>query len=677
MKLESFQVQNFRSIIDSTPIRVADITVLIGPNQAGKSSILQGLDKLSFDARFDAFDLTQMKGISKKYFDGELLPENIPIATATFNLTNREAQDLVGILPELKEAPKKVAVTKTFDNWFRFTIQEKPVAFPSRSLVEAARHRLTTLLQELEQAAQPHLGRGPNHPYRNEFGGKLQAARAAVSNVLPTRDGIRATIQAFNAPDSDQQLKNEILARLTPMERLATEALPHSQQAVELFSFFLERLPRTAYFKTYDRLEDSAPTDELLKDNGQFPTFRNLLKLADLRVERLSHIVDEKQRQAYVENVSGHVTKLLREAWKGEDLQLQLRLSDGKIMAFTKDSAAVETLLPPSSGSEGFQWWLGFYISFGASTRTEYKNAILLLDDPGVFLHPTGHKDLLKLFENYLTKEVSTIYTTQVPFLIPRDHLDRIRLVTKDVDGRSKVEENWFRGADTDVLAPLRAALGVSLGDSLFAGKNTIVAEGLSDRILVAAILDYLARKGIRRFDNLSDLEILGGNGAPSLLNLALLLQIQNLPYVVLLDNDDEGRRAKESFPKSGIPTDNIVMLPLPGSVQEDVDIEDLVPVEMFATAFQRVHGSKMKVEQTQVLEALRRGNGKVSNRARAFLRERGSKYELDKTAIAYDIAGQLEVGDGVPAETRQRFEALADSIGSRLSLFSKHAGSS
>ena len=234
----------------------------------------------------------------------------------------------------------------------------------------------------------------------------------------------------------------------------------------------------------------------------------------------------------------------------------------------------------------------------------------------------------------------------------------------------SKVEEKWFRGADTDVLAPLRAALGVSLGDSLFAGKNTIVAEGLSDRILVSAILEYLGRKGVRKFEDLSNLEVLGGNGAPSLLNLALLLQIQNLPYLVLLDNDDEGRKAKESFPKSGIPQDNIIVLPSPpGSGQVDGDIEDLFPVEMFAAAFHRVHGAKMKVEYGQVLAVLGKGTGKLTNRAKAFLRERGSKYELDKTAIAYAIAGQLGSADSVPSEVQARFEALADLVGTRLKL--------
>lgn len=672
MKLESFQVQNFRSIIDSTPIRVADITVLIGPNQAGKSSILQGLDKLSFDARFDAFDLTQLKGVSKQYLDGDLAPADIPIATATFCLDENESVELKNVLPQLATAPSKVTVTKTFDNWFRFSIAERPVAFPSRTLVETGKRKLLALLQDLEQAVQPHLGRHPNNQLRNELNQTVLGLRTTLGETLPTADTMNARILEFSKPVFDQPLKNELSTRASDMAGYSNGCFPSTVNEAQLFNYFLERLPRTAYFKTYERLEDSAPVEDLLKDDGQYPTFRNLLKLADLRVERLKGIRSEKQRQVYVENVSGRVTRLLREAWKGEDLHLQLRLSDdGKVLAFTKDSAAVETLLPPSSGSEGFQWWLGFYITFGASTDTEYKNAILLLDDPGVFLHPTGHKDLLKLFDSYLSKDVTTVYTTQIPFLIPREHLDRIRLVTKDHDGKSKVEENWFRGADTDVLAPLRAALGVSLGDSLFAGKNTIVVEGLSDRILVRAILEHLSVRGARKFEDLSNLEILGGNGAPSLLNLALLLQIQNLPYVVLLDNDDEGRKARESFPKSGIPSDNIVMLPLPpGSGRVDADIEDLFPVEMFAEAFQRVHGTKMKVEQAQVLEALRKGSGKLTNRARTFLRDRASRYDLDKTAIAYELAGQLHATDDLEAEVRSRFEQLADSIGARLSIY-------
>ncbi len=671
MKPTSFEVRNFRSIVDSTTIRLADITVLIGPNQAGKSSILEGLNKLSFDARFDPFDLTQLRGTSKQFMDGELLPKDIPVVTAAFELDDEERTKLAPLMPAGPEPPKEIAVTKTYDNWFRFAFGGTQVAFPSRTVVEHAKTRLAAELEALRAQAEPFWARQPNAPHRPVFDATLAKARELVGRRLPLCDEFCSAVESFKNDSFEQQLKDLTASHIKALTRIAAEGLPATSEMAKLSEFFLMHLPRTAYFKTYERLEDGAPVSELLEDNNRFPTFRNLLKLADLRVRQLSAIAEDKQKQAYIEHASGRVTKLLREAWKGEDLQLQFRFSEGRLMAFTKDSAAVETLLPPSSGSEGFQWWLGFYITFGASTETEYKNAILLLDDPGVFLHPTGHRDLLKLFETYLARDVTTIYSTQIPFLIPKEHLNRIRLVTKTADGKSAVEEKWYRGGNTDVLAPLRAALGVSLGDSLFVGKNTVVAEGLSDRILLYAILAYLGKTGARRLVDLAELEVLGGNGAPSLLNLGLLLQIQNLPYLLLMDNDEEGRRCRESFVKEGIPEDNMVLIPLDeADGRTDADVEDLFPVEMYAEAFTRVHGARMKLSSMEVLDELRRGNGKFTNRAKNLLRERASRYELDKVAIAYEIAAQLESMGKLPAKNTALFERLADSLASRLKVY-------
>src|SRR5207244_6894002 len=129
---------------------------------------------------------------------------------------------------------------------------------------------------------------------------------------------------------------------------------------------------------------------------------------------------------------------------KQELLEVELRYLDGRLLVFTKNSKAIETLLPPSSGSEGFQWYFGFYTNFGAATKAEYKNAILLLDDPGVFLHPKGHKELLRLFEDYSKKDVTTIYSTHLPFLIPRERLERLRLVQKESAGRTNVSEKFY-----------------------------------------------------------------------------------------------------------------------------------------------------------------------------------------------------------------------------------------
>lgn len=47
MRLETFRVKNFRSIVDSGPIEVANLTALLGRNESGKSNILRGLESLN------------------------------------------------------------------------------------------------------------------------------------------------------------------------------------------------------------------------------------------------------------------------------------------------------------------------------------------------------------------------------------------------------------------------------------------------------------------------------------------------------------------------------------------------------------------------------------------------------------------------------------------------------
>jgi AAA ATPase domain len=47
MKLETFQITNFRSINDSGPVTVAKMTSLVGRNESGKSNLLLALRTLN------------------------------------------------------------------------------------------------------------------------------------------------------------------------------------------------------------------------------------------------------------------------------------------------------------------------------------------------------------------------------------------------------------------------------------------------------------------------------------------------------------------------------------------------------------------------------------------------------------------------------------------------------
>ena len=46
MKLQTYRVHEYRSVWDSGPIEVGEVTCLVGKNEAGKSALLRALYRL-------------------------------------------------------------------------------------------------------------------------------------------------------------------------------------------------------------------------------------------------------------------------------------------------------------------------------------------------------------------------------------------------------------------------------------------------------------------------------------------------------------------------------------------------------------------------------------------------------------------------------------------------------
>jgi len=669
MNIEQFRIHNYHSVIDSGVIDVADITVLIGANESGKSSILQGLASISMDSTYQYFDLTQLNRTLKKYDDLELKAKEIIIVWGKFDLSEDDENELKSFL-KIDESLSTFEVTKYFDESYELLINDKSFRIPSRYLFKFTQEKIEKRLDSLQALAGDHLKRAPNNELTQRFEQAITEARKLSSSDVISKNEATKSLQSlkkFPALGADEQFGEVIQRDLSEIKQLIDETFPNSKTEVSLFNFLLSRMPRTVYFKIYERLEDDVSLAELKARPQDHRTFHNFLTLAEIRIDTVERLKEEKRRQVYIEGGCGKATKLLREAWHQEVLDIELRYSNDRFMVFTKNSRSVETLLPPSLGSEGFQWFLGFYINFGAATNAEYKRAILLLDDAGVFLHPKGHKDLLALFEEYLKRDVTTIYSTHLPFLIPRKKLKRLRLVEKQPDGRTHVTAKFYAVEDKDILYPLRAALGVTLADSLFVGEKTIVAEGLSDRILLNGILDEFVRRNIKNMD-LDKVEILAGEGVPGAKNYALMLQIENLPYVVVLDNDGEGRNAKEDFAKDGIPEENVILLPVVNDRQKDFDIEDMFPLNIYAEAFQNVHGRFLNLTSEQILDKLKEGKEKVINKASQILKKSKTKYKLDKIEIAYEmlriISQKEEIDDAVIENFNKLFDELHNVVG-------------
>ena len=137
---------------------------------------------------------------------------------------------------------------------------------------------------------------------------------------------------------------------------------------------------------------------------------------------------------------------------------------------------------------------------FLVESEQHHQNAILLLDEPGVTLHPLAQKDLFQFFEN-LAQNNQILYTTHSPFMVDSNHLKRVRSIYIDADGKTVASPDLraaerLRGKNQpQSIYPAHAALGLSVSDTLLVNCNPVLVEGESDHVYLSALKNLLISK--------------------------------------------------------------------------------------------------------------------------------------------------------------------------------------
>jgi predicted ATP-dependent endonuclease of OLD family len=162
---------------------------------------------------------------------------------------------------------------------------------------------------------------------------------------------------------------------------------------------------------------------------------------------------------------------------------------------------------------------------------------IYLFDEPGVYLHPQGQRDLLQVFEK-LADENQIVYATHSLFLLNQNFPERHRLVFKDKDGtkidQKPYQQNWKRATD---------ALGIYLTSNILFSDRVLLTEGDSDPIYIYELFRQLNK--IKDVD--VDLNLLGIMSFYNYQNLRFLLQVfkrevTDTNVIVLVDGDVGGK---------------------------------------------------------------------------------------------------------------------------------------
>ena len=556
MRLVRARVQMYRSIRDTGEFEVEDgKTILVGPNEAGKTVILHALQKLNAPQGFDGFDPLRdypRSEYNKDIRRGSVDPAQVTVVQGYFRL---EPADLEG-LPEGFEKCTYVYGRK-LNNEAWHQLRGAPT-LPTYDSLSKDLIRLTAHVDKRKSTDDP----APSEQLAALTSGWKDITRLEGAHALKLKDWLEKMLPLIDDGNESEEKRYDRLMDLCRLGEKRDAALKHLNALLPVFVVF------NNYFRVRPRIHlehlaqrvQTGVLDDKQYDYGNLC----LLKLLGFSAEELAELGnavkpnpnDSASLKAYqdkldsrdyqLNSASVDLTEQIVSAWnpdpnRAEASKLKIKADGQYLKVVVEDELGVEIEL--DQRSEGFQWLVSFFVVFFAEAADKHENAILLLDEPGLHLHGLKQRDFRETISRLAAKN-QILYTTHSPFLVGPDELDMVRVVDMtDRKGGTKVHGD-LSSSDPAALLPLQEALGYDLAQSLFSQTRNLVVEGLTDYWYLDAIALLLRDSGDADLNK--SIAIVPANTAGKVVYFATILHANKLKVAALLDSDTAGNQAAE-----------------------------------------------------------------------------------------------------------------------------------
>jgi hypothetical protein len=253
-------------------------------------------------------------------------------------------------------------------------------------------------------------------------------------------------------------------------------------------------------------------------------------------------------------------------------------------------------------------------------------------------LHPTAQQELIGFFEK-LSEKNQLIYTTHSPFLIDGEHLHRVRPVTEDDTGHSRISsETWPK--DRETIFPLQAAAGYAMVRGLFQHKKNVLVEGMSDYYYLHALSQQCQVTGRAALP--SDIYITPCGGTKLVGQFASLFLGQEVRPLVLLDGDQAGRARKDALLKelyTGHHTFILMLDDTLGQKGKEVEVEDILGEEII------IPGVNSILKKTLILNDEDRKAGSLPSQIEASAKRQGVELPTGwKASVSIQLVSEWAV---------------------------------
>lgn len=649
MKLARFRVQNYK-IVDDTDWVKADefVTALLGKNESGKTAILRALWKTRNVSSSATAKFEKLRDFPLDRYTAER-DGTQEVTALEFTLSDQEGEALAGVFGvELKSHPKRVWYHTSYEGKSKIAHRvafedriEKLCARPASLAVSAAQRLLESI--EAEAAGSAEAVRKAFDASAKQLGTQSHLWDASAKSAIEAFDTAAKHWTAADASRATVATRQR--EEFTALLELARQGDPSAKAR----KWVEDNLPAFIYFDDYGQLETrihlptylrkvASPDERTRTQSALFEkTKLNPQEILNLGRVRDGNETDEQvqqrkeERRILLESASFSLSGNWMDWWPEKQHQLHF-IADGEDLVLLVADEHNRFRIPFEERSQGFQWFFSFYLVFLVESAKAHKGAILLLDEPGLHLHPTLQAKLIHLFE-LMSKENQLLYSTHLPFLVDGDHLERVRTVYRaaSTPRKTTVSNDVRPQGDRDTLFPLQAAVGYSIAQTLFIGKRSVIVEGITDYWLLKT-LDACLRVLGHAESLHPDTVLVPAGGTRRMMPLASIMfadsGVGGRRMLVMLDSDAEGVEAGKRFERELFTDDTSRVLHIGEALGSgSFTIEDLVDRDEYVAALKQT-GRSFTLDATEEKAATT-----VDAMTKLFARKKWGEFGLDDKA--------------------------------------------
>ncbi len=531
---------------------IGDLLILIGPNNSGKSNVLEALQSIA------------KKELSER-----------DITTLSYDSKDRVPH----IELELKNKQDYINYTLTYKGKIdcEFNVKDKINSYLTKEKLQKDLTVAADYLSSIDKGGV--LNNILDQLNKNEFPITREYADKIIGKINKIAEGLsKVSYYHPNEHQFNTAMPSDGYWKFS--RNLLKNAEEYCKEKYEI-----PLIPNVITYKENPLVCSNLQTSFTAVKNSNF--YQSLFKAIDIDIDIIQKTYEqykefhnsatltktEKEINGKIVVINEQFNKLYFA--ESDEYKFSIKLGENEI-TFGMSRGKDEDPIMLDYQSTGFRWFFNFFFNFILSTKL-MPGDIIIMDEPATNLHPKGQNELRRFIKSFAKKnDLTFIIATHSPFLIDIDNYDELRVVSM-VNNRSKID-NIFSAVnyeDPDCLLPIKEALTI---------EQNVLYSPKTEIIFVEGITDYNYLTMFKRIFSVKDIAFIPCNGIGNTdeSRSKILKKLLSLEYPkknILVDGDIAGKKMIEACKNTAF--ENIICISdLEIEKKKFKEIEDLFSKE-------------------------------------------------------------------------------------------------